>query len=201
MSAHAGSVRRLLSAGTTAGGLLGVVSFFLPWVMVSCDGALLGSVSPYERMTGVALESAEGAPVRVSGFGTNAGQPQESLAPEPVYASLALGAAIAVALGGLMRVASTLPLRPVGLVVFAVGLANLFAAVVVGLGRQLGLAALGTGASGFQLTTEPGFGVWLAIAGGAVTALAGLAAALFRLPDTGAAGHTGGHPVGPKVSD
>lgn len=177
--ARQSGLRRLASGGLTAGGLLGVLAFFLPWVAVSCDGAPLGRISPYDRAVGVQL--AGDAPILLTGLSESPDQDPsvEAMGPAPTYFSLLLGAGIAVALGGLLAAGRSIPLRGVALAGFVVGLGNLAAAVTLGLVQRLGLTAFETTAAGMQLKAETGVGVWVAVIGAALTALTGLSAALF----------------------
>ena len=179
------SLHRLLAAAITGGGLLSAVAFFLPWVVVSCeetsssglvvaaegaptpavggDSMRLGSISPYERATGIEFEA------------TGAIRPMaspEGIGPDARYFALLVGAFLIVVLGGLASIATTLPLRPIGAAAFLTGGAALAATVVIGLEEHLGVNP--GQFPGAILRAEAAWGLWLAVAGNSVATAGGL---------------------------
>lgn len=161
--------RRTLFAGAiTGGGLLSAVAFFLPWIVVSCDGAPLGAFSPFDRATGLevaAMEVEAGGGVRPIG-------PPEQFGPEPRYYGLLLASGLIVALGGIVAVATTIPVRPFGGAAMVAGVAATAAVAILGLQERLGFGAAGVAES--LLRADPAWGLWLALAGNAVAAAGGL---------------------------
>ncbi|MBT9556739.1 MAG: hypothetical protein IV100_11965 [Myxococcales bacterium] len=189
-------MRLLLAGAISGGGLVTTAAFFLPWVVVSCSGTHLGTVSPWERATGIEVgsriefdeptSSGDATPApRFAAEKTDAGGPPKDtglklrdpdLAPDRRYFILLVAPILLVAFGALIAVAQFVPVRLVGATsaLFALGL--LVAIAVLGYEHRLGLSGMSSPGAGLELRTEPSWGLWLAVAGAALSTAAGLVA-------------------------
>jgi hypothetical protein len=189
-------MRLLLAGAISGGGLVTTAAFFLPWVVVSCSGTHLGTVSPWERATGIEVGSRVDLDDAVSpgdetpaprlaaerrdatGATNDAGLKlrDPDLAPDRRYFILLVAPILLVAFGALIAVAQFVPVRLVGATsaLFALGL--LVAIVFLGYEHRLGLSGMSSPGAGLDLRTEPSWGLWLAIAGAALSTAAGLVA-------------------------
>jgi len=189
-------MRLLLAGAISGGGLVTSAAFFLPWVAVSCDGTHLGTISPWERATGVEVGSRITTDEPAS-TADSAPAPRFSVAPaegpsasddvgiklrdpdldaDRRYFILLVAPILLVAFGALLAVAQFVPVRLVGAAssLFALGL--LIAIAVLGYEHRLGLSGMSSPGAGLNLRTEPSWGLWLAIAGAALSTAAGLVA-------------------------
>ena len=160
-------VRELVSGAITSGGAIAILAFFLPWFAVSCEGARLGTFSPYERASqGLGTEPG----------GTNAPQ---AAADNSWWWLLVVGTATAVSGGFVLMMRDVT--RPAG---FALMFAVLGVwLTLVGLRDALGLIAhLDSAPPGMsdRVKLEPVIGGWLSLLGFSTAAGGAVCAGLLR---------------------
>lgn len=157
-----------------------LIAFFLPWVVVSCDGAPMATVSAAEAARGVtAIQPAGAVPALESG---EAGERSPfSLPPTPGFWWLLVPGAWCAAVGLLMHVGSTLVDRRLVPTLLLAALTGIVTTVKLGMIDHLGVAPWAVGDIGVgNVTVELQIGVWFSLAG-YVSALAGaLAFAVFH---------------------
>ena len=160
-------MRELVAGAITSGGAIAVLAFFLPWFAVSCEGARLGTFSPYER-------SSQGLEAQPQAAGTV----HEDADPSWWWL---LVVAAATAVSGAFVLVMPDVTRPAGV-------ALMFAALgvwltLVGLRDALGLIGhLDSAPPGLydRVKLEPDIGGWLSLLGFATAAGGAVCAGLLR---------------------
>lgn len=149
-------MRQLVTSLVTSGGLLAAVAFFLPWVAVSCDGQPLGTVSAYDRATGLADETPN--------------QPDSALTDgaglEPRHALWwLLVVPLALVTAGLATAIPSWNLRQSCMSAAAVAVVGLVTTVKLGVADKLQIQWPAVEALGVRLSVTLQVGVWLSLLG------------------------------------
>jgi hypothetical protein len=164
-------VRTLLASLITSGGMVALIAFFLPWVAVSCNGNTLGSVSPYERATGIELTQT-GPEADVS---VQVGSADTTLAAQPGYWLVLLIAGATLGLGVAASLRHYSKVQQTGALAAATAAIGLTVTLKLGVGETLGIMMPTEAGPGIALDVSLALGLWLSIAGYALALSGGIA--------------------------
>jgi hypothetical protein len=176
-------MRRFLSSLMSGGGALAIIAFFLPWVTVSCNGARVMSVSPYERAVGSARpELNDGSTldfdVELSPEVSESAAPTQT--PESGYWALLIAPIILLAAGALFHLGAFAGSQAPGAVAVAASAVGVVTTTVVGLQDHLGMSVPEAQIPAIVLIIDVDVGAWISLAAYVLAASGGVAALVLR---------------------